>query len=535
MSGILEKAKRKTLFKKYLTMTLLTIFVSFCILGLVMLVSFNSNWKHEKRDGLEKNALSVSDIVSHSVVLDSGGKLSMDAEGMERFLPALSRNNAIDIFIVNQEGKIIISSQGAEGTLHTGKMIPKSIMGKALSGVYDDQTLFGGVYDAPCYVVGVPVTVQISKQTQVVGAVFTCVAVRSQVEYRKDIFRMFLFAALAAFAVSFCMVWVFSYNMVRPLRIMASAARNFGDGNFSTRVPVTSRDEIGELALAFNNMADSLASSEYTRRNFIANVSHELKTPMTTIAGFIDGILDGTIPQEKQSHYLRIVAEEVKRLSRLVKTMLDLSRIDNGELKLRPARFDITETVLTTMLSFEKPIEAKKIEVKGLEDTHSVFVDGDPDMIHQVVYNLVENAVKFTNENGYIQVTIGDQPARTTVAIRNSGEGIAPEEITQIFDRFYKTDKSRSKDKMGMGLGLYIVKTIIQQHGGEITANSIVGQYCEFSFWLPREIPQSPESQMPTTTVCGEVVETPKAKRQDAVQPGASKGTSAGKDTKSGS
>lgn len=535
MSGILKKARKKTLFRKYLTMTLITILVSFCILGLVMLLSFNSNWKHEKRDGLEKNALSVSDIVSRSMSLSMSGELSMDTEGMGKFLPALSRNNSSDIFIVNTEGKIILDAQGIDGTLHTDKTIPKNIMEKALSGVYDDQTLLGGVYDAPCYVVGVPVTAQISNKTQVVGAVFTSVAARSLVEYRKDIFRMFLFASLAAFAISFCMVWVFSYNMVRPLRIMAGAARNFGDGNFSTRVPVTSRDEIGELALAFNNMADSLASSEYTRRNFIANVSHELKTPMTTIAGFIDGILDGTIPEEKQAHYLHIVAEEVKRLSRLVKTMLDLSRIDNGELKLRPARFDITETVLTTMLSFEKPIESKRIEIRGLEDTHPVFVDGDPDMIHQVVYNLVENAVKFTNETGYIQVMIGDQPARTTVTIRNSGEGIAPEEITQIFDRFYKTDKSRSKDKTGMGLGLYIVKTIIQQHGGEITANSVVGRYCEFSFWLPREIPQSPESQMPTTTVCAEVVEPPKAKRQEAPQRDAAEKTADKQDRKSGS
>lgn len=517
MSGILERAKRKTLFKKYLMMTLLTIFVSFCILGLVMLLSFNSNWKQEKRDGLTKNAQSVSDIVARSLTLSSG-QVAIDTEGIEKFLPALSRNNEIDIFIVNEAGQITVSSQGAAGTIHTEKTIPKSIMQKALSGIYNDQTLLGGVYDAPCYAVGVPVTVQVSKQTHTIGAVFTSVSVSSQAEYRKDIFRMFLFAALAAFMVSFCMVWVFSYNMVRPLRIMAGAARSFGDGNFSTRVPVTSRDEIGELALAFNNMADSLASSEYTRRNFIANVSHELKTPMTTIAGFIDGILDGTIPQEKQAHYLQIVTEEVKRLSRLVKTMLDLSRIDNGELKLRPARFDITETVLTTMLSFEKPIEAKKIEVRGLEDTHAVYVDGDTDMIHQVVYNLVENAVKFTNENGYIQVTIAEQPTKTTVTIRNSGEGIAPEEITQIFGRFYKTDKSRSKDKTGMGLGLYIVKTIIQQHGGEISANSVVGQYCEFSFWLPREIPQSAASQRPTTTVCAEVVEPPASKRQGAAQ-----------------
>ncbi|MEI3552840.1 MAG: HAMP domain-containing sensor histidine kinase [Acutalibacteraceae bacterium] len=252
------------------------------------------------------------------------------------------------------------------------------------------------------------------------------------------------------------------------------------------RVPVTSQDEVGQLALAFNNMASSLASSESVRRNFIANVSHELKTPMTTIAGFIDGILDGTIPPEKQSHYLQIVSQEVKRLSRLVRTMLDLSRIDSGELRLHMARFDLTNTIFVALLSFEKSIEQKRIQVLGLENAESLYVDGDPDMLHQVVYNLIENAVKFTNEGGYIQLTIQDLPDRTSVAIKNSGAGIPADEIALIFDRFYKTDKSRSQDKNGMGLGLYIVRTIIKLHGGEITVQSVENEYCQFEFWIPK-------------------------------------------------
>ena len=293
-------------------------------------------------------------------------------------------------------------------------------------------------------------------------------------------------AAVAAFMVSFCIVWLYSYSLVRPLRDMASAARSFGDGNFSRRVPITGDDEIGQLAIAFNNMASSLATSESVRRNFIANVSHELKTPMTTIAGFIDGILDGTIPQEKQRYYLQIVSDEVKRLSRLVRTMLDLSRIDSGELHLRPARFDITQTIFSALLSFERPIEEKRLEIRGLEDAESLFVDGDPDMIHQVMYNLIENAVKFTNEGGYIQIGVIDCENRTVVRVRNSGPGIPADEVSLIFDRFYKTDKSRSKDKTGMGLGLYIVRTIIRLHGGEITASSVENEYCQFEFWLPK-------------------------------------------------
>lgn len=252
------------------------------------------------------------------------------------------------------------------------------------------------------------------------------------------------------------------------------------------RVQVTSEDEMGQLAMSFNNMANSLTNSEGMRRSFIANVSHELKTPMTTIAGFIDGILDGTIPQGEQSKYLHIVSGEVKRLSRLVKSMLDLSRIDSGDMQIHPCSFDITNTVVNTLLTFEQAIDEKGIEIGGLEEAAPVTVWGDQDLLHQVVYNLLENAVKFTNQGGSIRVGIIDSVDRTTVTIENTGPGIAPEDLPMIFDRFYKGDKSRSRDKNGMGLGLYLVRTILQLHGGNIQVSSIQGQYCRFEFYIPK-------------------------------------------------
>ena len=296
---------------------------------------------------------------------------------------------------------------------------------------------------------------------------------------------MFLIAAAAAFILAFVVVGLFSYRLVKPLRQMSAAAKSFGDGDFSIRVPVTSNDEIGQLATAFNNMADSLSGSESMNRSFVANVSHELKTPMTTIAGFIDGILDGTIPPERQSHYLHIVSDEVKRLSRLVRTMLNLSRIDNGELKLRPNDFDISETVLSTVLTFEKSIDEKKIDIRGLDTLQPMQVHGDEDLLHQVVYNLVENAVKFTNTEGYISFNVSDSIDRIVVTIENSGSGIQSDELPRVFEKFYKTDKSRSQDKNGMGLGLYLVRTIIKLHGGDISVSSVVNEYTRFSFYIP--------------------------------------------------
>lgn len=170
---------------------------------------------------------------------------------------------------------------------------------------------------------------------------------------------------------------------------------------------------------------------------------------MTSIAGFIDGILDGTIPPEKERHYLSIVSDEVKRLSRLVRSMLNIAKIEAGEMKLKPTVFDVNEVVLSSIFTFEQTIDAKHLEIKGL-DAGKIMVEADEDLIHQVVYNLLENAVKFVNEGGYIEVSYTVDPKRTYINIKNSGEGIPKDEISKVFDRFYKTDRSRSIDKTGV-------------------------------------------------------------------------------------
>lgn len=479
---------KKTLFKKYLRITLAVILISFFVLSATILIFFSSYWKTEKRSLLRQNAVNVANLAARTAQTLQPNVYVLNMNTMQVFTEAFAENIQSDIFITDTSGKSILMAYGSGGAVDASRPVSSEIMNKALSGRYSAEGTLNGMYSSTYYIVGVPITVNAGKGTAAIGAVFAAYNAGSFNAFLWDIIKVLLFALLAAFFVSFCVVWLFTYRLVQPLRKMASAAHSFGEGNFSVRVPVTSVDEIGQLAVAFNNMADSLAASESSSRSFIANVSHELKTPMTTIAGFIDGILDGTIPPEKEKHYLNIVSQEVKRLSRLVRTMLDLSRIDSGALKLRPARFDLTNTILVALLSFEQKIEEKKIEVRGLEDAESLFVDGDPDMLHQVVYNLIDNAVKFTNEGGYLQISITQGGGRTTVTIENSGSGIAPDELPMIFERFYKTDKSRSQDKNGMGLGLYIVRTIIRLHGGEITASSEQNKFTRFEFWLPQKI-----------------------------------------------
>lgn len=495
---------QKTLFKKYLRITSLVIMVSFFLLSFVMLIAISGYWQTEKQNLLRKNAKSVARIAAESVITVNQNEYQVDGVRMQAFILAFADNIDADIFVTKLNGQTLLAAYGSGGKVDATQGVDSAIMKRTLNGGYSAQGTLGGFYDQSYYIVGVPISLTVNGTPAQIGAVFAAYSIKTFNAFRYDVLKMIVLAALAAFAISFCIIWLFSYKLIQPLRNMAAAARCFGEGNFSVRVPVTSQDEIGQLSIAFNNMADSLASVEHVRRDFVANVSHELKTPMTTIAGFVDGILDGTIPPEKQNQYLRIVSQEVKRLSRLVRTMLDLSRIDSGELRLRPARFDLTGTVLSALLSFESAIENKKIEVRGLENTESLFVDGDPDMIHQVVYNLIDNAVKFTDEGGYLEIGIHEETDRTTVYVENSGDGIPPEELPMVFERFYKTDKSRSQDKNGMGLGLYIVKTIIRLHGGEISAQSVWHENCRFEFWLPRRLEKTHDDQLNLMETHGE-------------------------------
>ena len=268
---------------------------------------------------------------------------------------------------------------------------------------------------------------------------------------------------------------------------MAAATRRFAKGDFRARVKVKGKDEVAELGEALNSMAVSLSSVEMMRRSFIANVSHELRTPMTSIAGFLDGMLDGTIPEEKQAYYMKIVSDEVKRLSRLVQSMLNLSRIDSGELKMNTVRLDLTEVMCKVLVASEQRIDQKNLHITGIDQCERLEIQGDYDLINQVLYNLLDNAIKFTNEGGYIDIRLQKEKDRAVFIIRNTGAGIPAEEMPQIFERFYKSDRSRGLDKNGIGLGLYIVQTVVSLHGGQVSVRSVEGEFTEFRFWIPTE------------------------------------------------
>lgn len=480
---------RKSLFKKYLSMTSFIIGICLLFIMIVTITLISKQWSDDKRDILGKNATTISMFVAANTTYDNENQVYYIVESpvMRSLIHTFATTSDTDIFITDMSGNRLLGHYAKSQNTYNAP-ISQEIIKAAENKTIAMQTNLGGAYDSPYYLVATPIQqINSDDTTQTLGIVFCATSSTPLTFYWIRAMRTFLGVAATIFIIAFGLIWAFTYKMVAPLRQMSSAARSFGEGDFSRRIPVTSNDEIGDLAEAMNNMATSLSDSETTRRSFIANVSHELKTPMTTIAGFIDGILDGTITQKDQKKYLNIVSQEVKRLSRLVGTMLDLTRIDNGELNLHMGTFDLSEIILSTVLTFERAIDEKKIDIRGLEKLQSVTVEGDPDMIHQVVYNLVENAVKFTNENGFIEFSMIIAENRVISQIKNSGLGIVPEEIGMIFERFYKTDKSRSKDRNGMGLGLFIVKTIMHLHGGDINADSALNEYTSFEFWLPKK------------------------------------------------
>ena len=464
------------LFRKYFLVTISIILASFVFIGGALLLLVSKLWMDEKINLLTENSISVaqntSDVLESDYLGESGrGSVIVICNTLMQISNAIEA----DCFITNINGDVVYCKEILQSNmaLYTGNCmvhnqykIPKEIMNSAVKGLYRSTGDLGGSLNSIHFVVAAPVVVN----DEAVAVVFaTQPVVDGLTPYVAAIFKMFFIAALFALALTFVLVYLVSYRLTKPLREMSAAAKQYATGDFSKRISIkrskfriSGHDEIDELVQAFNTMAQALATLEMSRRSFVANVSHELKTPMTTIGGFIDGILDGTIEKEKETQYLKVVSDEVKRLSRLVTGMLNMSKIEAGELDLKPQRFDISEMIFRTMLGFEQLIDNKHIEVRGLDTLENNLVTADKDMINQVVYNLIDNAVKFTPEGGYIEVSSKSDIEKVIIKIRNSGKGIPSEELDKIFERFYKIDKSRSYDVKGAGMGLYIVKTIIE-------------------------------------------------------------------------
>lgn len=349
--------------------------------------------------------------------------------------------------------------------------IPSEVSGHILAGkTYIDETTLN-IYEHSRFVAGVPVYSE--QDGSISGLVLAVTNIQTLTEMWRAFVGIFAMTSITVILIAFVASSVTAMQQTKPISEMAAATRHFARGNFDARVQsVDRKDELGELAVAFNTMAESLRKTEQQRRDFIANISHELKTPMTTITGYADAILDKTIPPDKEEQYLRIISDEGKRLNRLVRRMLDVSHLQNLDEIQGKRPFDICESMRIVLVSMEKKITDRGLDVEAEIPEDPVMVLGDSDLITQVIYNLLENATKFAREGSTLHLETSVYHGRAFITIANEGETIPEEEIPRLFERFHKADRSRGKDKDGVGLGLYIVKTILNQHHESIRVTS---------------------------------------------------------------
>ena len=489
-----------SLFGKYISAFLLILLASFLVLALIITGVLGSYARNSKRimaqSALSETLIYVEDGFRSEASEDLASFLQANRREMTALLSALcdSLDSDMTVFFTDAEANVLfcVAKDGVQTV--TGLKIPKEMLTDVLNGIeISSVAMIDGLISNQHLVRAAAIH---DEGGRVVGAVFACAGSGTFDRLLDTVMELIFFASIAMLLIALIAVYVITERVIGPLRQMSRAAKSYASGNFEVVVPVKGRDEVAELAEAFNQMATSLKNLEKMRSTFMANVSHDLRTPMTTIAGFIDSILAGAIPPEKHAHYLGIVAVEVKRLSRLVSLTLDISRIQAGDRKFVMAQFDICETARLILISFEQKIEEKHLDVSFDADDDNMTVYADRDAIYQILYNICDNAVKFSNEGGRLEIAIRAQreKKKVQVTVLNEGPGIPEEDIPYVFDQFYKGDKSRGLDKSGVGLGMFISKAIIDAHKEEIWVDSEYGKNCEFGFTLSAKPPHR-ESQ----------------------------------------
>ena len=467
---------KKSLYKKFYVTFLTVMLAGFFLLGSIVLAFSGNYFMGQNKGRLISQSQTAAQQLSYATV-------QLDLPRLSQYVNQLSA-----MFAQATNTELLVVSSNGTVMANTGLVLETSQIPEEQLTRYRSQTAaftgnLGGALKGNCAIAASPITAN----GQWVGVVYSVLPLKTIGDFLRDLLQLLLIAALLTAVLVGFGAYAMASAMVRPLAQMSKAAKCLAQGDFSQRIQGNRQDEIGQLADAFNQMTLSLEAGEKMRHGFVANVSHELKTPMTTISGFVDGMIDGTIPSEQHPQYLAIVSAEVKRLSRLVNTMLGLSKLESGETPLHPAHFDLKESVLQAVFMFEQQIEQKNITLKGLEEFPSLPLFADGDLTHQAIYNLIDNSVKYTPKDGTVTITGREEDRKVYFTVRNTGEGIHPDHLPFVFDRFYKVDQSRGADKNSLGLGLYLVKTIMSLHNGQITVRSVEGSFCEFELVFPSD------------------------------------------------
>ena len=452
----------RSLYKRQLAMMVGIMILSFTLLSAAFMLLSYRYIISEKRDSMERNAGYIAGFTS----LYYQEYRDIQDELYSNYVANIALISDSFVIVAGPDGEILYATDGSKIYDYQSASLPSAVTNQVLrSGNYAGLTNLEGIYPERRYTAGLPITVTVLGQTVNQGLVLVSADASNLSQMWSATATIFFFSAVVVLLISVIASTITSAHQARPLNEMAEAARKFGQGEFDVRVTSYEGrcDEISTLAEAFNAM----------------------KTPMTTISGFAEGILDGTIPPEREKESLQIVVSETRRLSRLVRRMLDLSRLNAlAETSITAQEtFDLTETMSQVLISLESKITSRNLDVEVHMPQEKLMVWGDPDSVTQVCYNLLDNAAKFAAPGTAITVQIVKKDGKAVTTIKNLGATIPADELPLIFDRFHKADYSRSMDREGVGLGLYIVKTILGNLKENITVTSEDG-VTQFTFTL---------------------------------------------------
>lgn len=465
--------RKESIVKKQMIQYILTIVICVLVLGGILSVVYTQHYMNEKRDELIQQGRKVSVAFGNAYRTGNLNNLSYELQVLEEYMGA-------GILMINEDGVVVLASPGLDEMMIGQSFVyPELVEGVKDGNIVSMETKATGLFDVPTLVVGYPLSVG-----QMVG-IFMC---RSMPEMEQSLYQMYQVGIASIFVVflfAIVVSYVTSKKMTRPIKEMNEAAKIIASGVFEHRVEITSNDELGELGRSFNHMAESLQNNDKTRRDFIANVSHDLRSPLTSMQGFLTAMLDGTVPTEKRERYLQIVLEETNRLSRLTEGIVDLSRAESSKIILDESDFDLNELIRDNINLLEPQLNEKNAVIKAIYADQITMVHGDIDKISRVIQNLMSNAVKFSPVGGLIEVeTTKTERKKVLVSIKDHGIGISQEDQKYIFDRFYKADRTRNQDMHGSGIGLAIVREFLLAHNEGITVKSVEGEGSTFVFSL---------------------------------------------------
>ena len=473
--------------RKSISVAFFSLVSTLMVLGIVLMgasewVLFKNYFAKDRYETLDQ-VVGVTQRTAQYLVQQAELPEGDELDALSTKLEIIGESAEAYLFFTDNDGRVMIASSPDKLECLT---VPEEMMEKIDASDADYYHVFGtlgGMLDGKSYIT---VSEMRNENGQPSGYLFLCSSGEQLTQFKQQFWSNFLLSACVMLLCASILTKILMRQLTDPLQKVTDAAQRFGGGDLSVRVEgVEGEGEVADLARTFNRMADNIQMNDNSRGQFMGNIAHELRTPMTTIKGFVDGILDGTIPPEMQNHYLQLVSEETGRLARLIQNMLDLSKLESGEYQVNARMFNIWETLTGVALAAEQRINDGMIELEGLTMDEKVLVYADPDLIHQVAYNLLDNAIKFTPAGGTIRFSVEKLGPEAEISIWNSGQGISPEALPYVFERFYKEDRSRGLHARGSGLGLNICKVLVNLAGGQIRVESQQGEWCRFVFTLP--------------------------------------------------